>query len=106
MVTRPEPTRALFARLERLREQQTYLSAAEVAILKELRARGELGTHSARHGTDGGYYAHRRSWGTPPCERCRAAHAQAERLRRIGVAGRRLRAAAEREGEGEGGGVG
>lgn len=35
----------------------------------------------ADHGTDTGYYAHRRQWGTTPCQACKAAHATAERIR-------------------------
>lgn len=36
---------------------------------------------AARHGTDSGYHAHRRRWGTQPCDPCLAAHSYAQSTR-------------------------
>lgn len=58
------------------------VAAAKVRTIEAaLKARGIHVGSNAEHGTDGGYYAHRRRWLTPPCQPCRAAHARAERER-------------------------
>lgn len=43
--------------------------------------RGIRRPRTAVHGTESGYYAHRRRWNTQPCEPCKAAHAKAQRER-------------------------
>lgn len=44
-------------------------------------ATGRKKNQEAGHGTDSGYYAHRKHWGTRPCQPCKDAHALAERAR-------------------------
>ena len=57
-------------------------AAARVRVIEAaLKARGVYVGSNAEHGTDGGYYAHRRRWHTPPCAPCRKAHARAEKDR-------------------------
>jgi hypothetical protein len=56
---------------------------AEVTRLEQvfLDLTGRKRHQEAAHGTDTGYYAHRRQWGTKPCNECKAAHSTAERIR-------------------------
>lgn len=62
---------------EQLAERINHLERAlALALASEPRPFG-----GARHGTDSGYYAHRRSWKTPPCAACRRAHRDAQRVR-------------------------
>jgi hypothetical protein len=45
-------------------------------------ATGRKKNQEAGHGTDSGYYAHRKQWHTRPCQPCKDAHSLAERTRR------------------------
>lgn len=81
MTATPDP------QVERVRTDLS-VARAEVTRLEQefLRLTGRKKNLEAGHGTDTGYYAHRRQWGTPACQACKDAHATAERLRQ-----RRLR---------------
>lgn len=91
------PNSRLLAELDRLRmerralEQRTQTVGRRITALKaELAKRPPVegrtrdGRRSrAVHGSDGGYYAHLRTWKTEPCEECKGAHALAEDVRRF-----------------------
>ena len=70
------------AEVEEVRKQ-LGVARAEVTRLEQkfLDLTGRKRHQQADHGTDTGYYAHRRSWGTKPCQPCKEAHATAERIR-------------------------
>lgn len=76
-------TDTLRARHRELLAARKTLDQSLGAITEALNARGaHVGPAVvAAHGTNAGYYAHRRTWRTPACAECRAAHAAAERAR-------------------------
>lgn len=80
------------ARVAKLRNLQAAIdaelanlvaAAALVSVNERARLRRESRANwgSAKCGTDGGYYRHRRSLREDPCDDCRAAHAAAEKAR-------------------------
>lgn len=59
------------ARQEVVRLEQRFLSLT-----------GRNTNLPAEHGTDTGYYAHRKHWGSPACQPCKDAHATVERIKK------------------------